>query len=141
MFQDCKSLMQLELQHNQIDFIDPLVFINTSYLEHLDMSHNNLFSDDLECLKHQNLQSIRVINLSFNNIFIIDFQFTIMSKLQYLNLSHNVIGPVLDPINIDFRLTFGLTIDLSHNNIETLDLSPKRSVSDISKGKTFCFKL
>ena len=131
---DCRSLRKLDLQHNQIDFIDPMFLINTSYLEELDLSHNKLFSDDLECLKHQNLQNIRTINLSFNNIFIIDFQFNIMSKLQYLNLSHNLIGPVLEPKNIDFRITFGLTVDLSYNNIETFDLMSK-SVSEESKGK------
>ena len=66
----------------------------------------------------------------------INFNFFLMSNLQYLNLSHNAIGPVLSYQDIDFKLTFGLTVDLSFNSIEIVNLRDDLKVdAEISKGK------
>ena len=93
-----------------------------------------------ECLRHQNLQQVRSIDLSFNNIDTVNFKFLLMSSLQSLNLSHNNIGPKISPEDLDFKLTFGLSVDLSYNKIERVDLREKEG-TEISKGSLveMCF--
>ena len=86
-----------------------------------------------ECLRHQNLQQVRSIDLSFNSIDTVNFKFLLMSSLQSLNLSHNTIGPAISPEDLDFKLTFGLSVDLSYNKIERVDLREKEG-TEISKG-------
>ena len=86
-----------------------------------------------ECLRHQNLQQVRTIDLSFNSIDTVNFKFLLMSSLQSLNLSHNTIGPAISPEDLDFKLTFGLSVDLSYNKIERVDLRETEG-TEISKG-------
>ena len=136
LFVDTVSLRKLQLQHNDIGSLNDLLLRTTNHLEEINLSNNNLLSKDTECFKHQNLQHVRVIDLSFNKFYMINFNFFLMSKLQYLNLSHNAIGPVLSYQDIDFKLTFGLTVDLSFNSIEIVNLRDDLKVdAEISKGK------
>ena len=122
LFWDTINLRMLDLSFNHLENnISKIIFRRTQYLEELILSNNRLSSRDTECLKHQNLQHVRKIDLSFNKIHLINFKFLFMSKLQTLNLSHNALGPVLSTEDIDFKLTFGLSVDLSHNKIERLN--------------------
>ena len=121
LFGDTINLRMLDMSFNHLENnISKLIFRKTHYLEELILSNNRLSSRDTECLKHQNLQHVRKIDLSFNKIHLINFKFLFMSKLQTLNLSHNALGPILSTEDIDFKLTFGLSVDLSHNKIERL---------------------
>ena len=122
LFGDTINLRKLDLSFNHLENnISKLIFRKTHYLEELILSNNQLSSRDTECLKHQNLQHVRKIDLSFNTIHLINFKFLFMSKLQTLNLSHNALGPILSTEDIDFKLTFGLSVDLSHNKIQRLE--------------------
>ena len=134
LFVETISLRKLQLQHNLLGSLNQYLLRTTNYLEEINLSNNNLLSKDTECFKNQNLQHVRMIDLSFNKFFMINFNFFLMSKLQYLNLSHNAIGPVLSSQDIDFKLTFGLTVDLSFNSIEVVDLREKIG-PEISKGE------
>ena len=121
LFGDTINLRTLDLSFNHLENnISKVLFRKTQYLEELNLSNNQLSSRDTDCLKHQNLQHVRKIDLSFNKIHLIDFKFLFMSKLQTLNLSYNALGPILSTEEIDFKLTFGLSVDLSHNEIERL---------------------
>ena len=119
------NLTKLMIRQNNLEEIDEDSFRKTHFLEEIDMSGNDLSSEDMEGFKANNLQKLRRLDLSHNQIDLIHMEFFLMSKLEILDLSHNSIGPVLRPEDINFKLTFGLTLDLSFNNIEHFDLADR----------------
>ena len=123
LFYQTNNLRKLILRQNILEEIDEKCFQKTNQIEEIDLSGNNLISRDTECFKANKLQKLEILDLSHNRIDSINMEFFFISKLHSLDLSHNSIGPTLRPDNINFKLTFGLTLDLSYNRIQHFDLS------------------
>ena len=122
LFNPTNNLRKLLIQKNDLEEIDENSFRRTNLIEEIDMSRNNITFEDTECFKSNNFQKLRTLDLSHNLIKLINMDFHLMSKLQKLNLNHNIVGPILRPEDINFKLTFGLLLDLSYNKIEYFDL-------------------
>ena len=123
LFYQTNKLRKLILRQNILEEIDEKCFQKTNQIEEIDLSGNNLISRDTDCFKANKLQKLERLDLSHNQIDHINMEFFFMSKLSSLDLSHNSIGPTLRPDDINFELTFGLSLDLSHNLIQHFDLS------------------
>ena len=135
------SLKTLRLAKNRIRKIDSNALVDNYQLEEIDFSENMITNDDTECFKANILEKLKILNLANNQITSIDQDILILSELQNLNLSNNLIGDI-KPIDInfkpllsnripafDFKQNHGLVVDLSYNRIERFILKNGFNIS------------
>ena len=144
-FSNNRKLVVLDLGNNLLTKIDPEVFNNLPKLRVLSPSHNKLLSLSLESLPlNSKLKSVDLshnllrladigsgvfthleeIDFSYNQISVFtvsaDIQLT-FDKLKRLDLSHNKISGVLSRRDCS-ALEKNMTVDMSYNNIQRIDL-------------------
>ena len=145
-FANNMKLVYLNLNNNLLQAIAPEVFDNLPHLKYLFLSHNQLQTINLECLAWSyNLWSV---DLSFNLFQVADIGPGPFQHLEEINFSHNKLTrfAVSRDIQLNFdqlrrlnlshnqisgRLTRSecsglektLVVDLSHNNIDRIDLT------------------
>lgn len=144
-FRDISNLERLLLVHNRhLTTID----LDVPSLSYLDASHCSV-SD----VSFDRLINLKVVNLSHNRITkISDSAFTSNSKLEILDLSHNDIEHIddytfiravqlvtlvlswnkIDRTEWSMTLKSVLDLDISHNNIETIDMLMLRRVHTLN---------
>ena len=89
------SLTRLELQHNQLSFIDPAVFIVLPNLLELNLLGNALH--DLNEQTFAGLKNLRSLNLSNNRlVYLMKNLFAPLSQLETLDLSINKLTELKD---------------------------------------------
>lgn len=145
--EDLRSLKILSLADNQIANIENDAFFPLSSLEMLDISDNKLDIDSH--LNWRSLTNLKSLDLSKNSISwsrVPSAWNSILLSLRYINVSHNVIGPKLDVIDLNFHQK-RLKVNLSFNNISYIDFSgskhlhkppagPEEEDDDDSDGKS-----
>ncbi|XP_044764247.1 toll-like receptor 3 [Coccinella septempunctata] len=142
---DTSSLNKISLHHNQIEFLDASALTLNSELFYLDLSYNNIknhtslqnyYLNSLN-LSHNSIEEIKgsfeqltniiTIDLSFNKLRKVSVDdFGNLSRIQYLNLSHNEIYTIqYDPPSMyESRYLFWRyytsngVLDLSHNKLK-----------------------
>ena len=145
-FSNNRKMRYLNLSHNLLKTISPEVFDNLPYLKYLFLSHNQLQTINLECLAWS--YNLKIVNLEFNQLHHADIGPGPFRRLEEINFSHNKLSRfIVSPdIQINFdrlkllnlshnkisgRLTRSdftlleknMTVDLSYNNIDRIDLT------------------
>lgn len=118
-------LEYLDIAENELEFIDPSLTLKASRLYFLDISYNRLFKmedKDFENL-FQSTNLLETLVMSHNQLLKIPFYtFSRLNNLVTLDLSFNN----LQHIDFDFHGLNNLQkIDLSYNNIVSLDSSAR----------------
>ena len=145
-FSNNKKIIYLNLSNNLIQKIAPEAFDNLPYLKYLMLSHNRLQTINLESLAWSS--QLWTLDLSFNQLEMADIGPGPFQRLREINLSNNKLSrfTVSRDIQLNFdelrrldlshnqisgRLTRSdcivleknMTVDLSHNNIDRIDLT------------------
>ena len=114
------SLVNLDLQFNNISLLAPFAFANLSNLLTLDLSYNNIVSLDQYSLV--GLSSLQTFNLEYNHMFVIQSNiFTSATTPNLLSLSMRGCSVVLVEKGSFTGLQHLHVIDLSHNNIRNIE--------------------
>lgn len=116
-FQEAKHLIKLNVSHNNIIELPPLLFTKAKSLAEVDFSFNKISHIDSSAFG--DAANIEALTFAHNNIKLLpNGIFDHLSNLWQLNLSHNAIT------NLDartFKMLKNLTsLDLSHNAITEL---------------------
>ncbi|KAG5671174.1 hypothetical protein PVAND_001385 [Polypedilum vanderplanki] len=132
-FQRLGKLTELHLDNNQLVSLPSGIFESLKALRSLDLSNNGLrfemqfggnFSDSIPVSsRFQGLESLEELNLRNNSITSIFEDFTLQS-LKYVDMSHNKMTSLLR-IDLQFSSRSPITVDLSNNQIEHIEFSPK----------------
>ncbi len=113
---EVNSLEKIDLSNNQIGELSDAFLKMPSIIE-LNASYNNL--DYSSFIKLSNIPSIRLIDISGNQIEVIDEELRRFKNLKVLNLSKNRVKKV----GVDFSVCPRLTdLNLSENLIEEIDI-------------------
>src|SRR5699024_9443323 len=114
------SLVELNLDWNNLEYIQKNVLDELKYLEKFTASHNKLTAVPFL----GGLGKLTVIDLSFNDIAIIERDtFVAAFYLRFLDLSHNKISDpdIIHNLFLEDEQTF-LKINLAFNNLRYLKL-------------------
>lgn len=134
-FDGASSLRRIDLSQNKIKFIEPATFMNLRSLGELDLSfneiHNNTFNrNGADWI--DTMESLKVLDLSHNNIFYHDFvpyhTFSGLVNLESLNLRSNRITIDYGNFATNRQLK---TLDLSYNKMTYFDLNFLLSVASL----------
>ncbi|XP_050411167.1 toll-like receptor 13 [Patella vulgata] len=104
------GVSDLFLNHNEIQYIDENVFQNLSRIDRLDLSYNLLTSDSLR------------------NIF---SSFQRNSRLTTITARHNRLADIPRDAFEDFKSSERITLDLSHNKIQLLNISSFSGIQNL----------
>merc|ERR1719410_3107894 len=113
------KLRRLKLAKNEIESISKTAFQNSSQLQYIDISHNNISE-----LKSDVFNGILRLQLdaSYNNLTYIPeklFEKRKVFRLESIDLSHNQFTEI--PVNVLQNQYFSLeTLKISHNNIKVI---------------------
>ena len=113
------QLRTLKLAMNEIESISETAFQNSSQLQYIDISHNNISQ-----LKSDVFNGILRLQLdaSYNNMTYIPeklFEKRKVFRLESIDLSHNQFTEI--PVNVLQNQYFSLeTLKISHNNIKVI---------------------
>ncbi|XP_006820699.2 uncharacterized protein LOC102804019 [Saccoglossus kowalevskii] len=119
-FEGLDRLNVLKLSHNDIYIIPITALIKTPMLQEL-YTDNNLLRDVPKALTK--LHNLLYLDLSYNKIPQVNFDQTFQSlkTLDVLNLAGNTISTIHNDDFIGFNGTKLLRLDLSHNNLQTVN--------------------
>lgn len=120
-FKKSPDLRQVHFQENEIDKIESALFNSKTDLKFLDLSKNKL-----EFIPNFEMKNIKLLDLSFNKITLLDLNYNSHEKkksasIAELNLANNDIKVCLE---LEERRTDILHLDLTHNALENLDDFP-----------------
>jgi len=159
-FKMLNILKLLDLSGNKITEIDQNIFQGTQQLSHLHLHHNQLKRINLSILGHKN-SALAYLELSHNSLATADIGSGIFSKLVHINLSNNRIKgsfsmtlrincrhlSYIDLSNNSYNGTIkksnldvfkrNLTINLSHNGINRIDMTPPRFAFALLKSSSY----
>lgn len=137
-FDNLVKLEKLFLSHNYIDEIGTTVFRNIPNLIHLDLSHN---------IVNESTLSRGALTKTFEGIkFDIDFQFSHLKKLLFLDVSHSKVSilstPSFTAMPSSLRMLSLCYTTISHipegmftnSSLQVLDLSGNPSLAYYSQG-------
>lgn len=134
-FDGAVNLLSIDLSHNQIKNLQPETFMNMRSLRELNLSfnelHNNTFNrNGVDWI--DTIESLKVLDLSHNNIFYIDVMpyqaFSGLVNLSTLNLKSNQITIDYGAFASNHKLK---TLDFSYNKMTYFDLNFLLSVSSL----------
>ena len=128
LFSGLTGLAMLNLSQNAISslYLDETIFRGMVKLKILDLSHNSLNSVAADTFKH--LPNLQVLNLSFNQLTILNSDHGLKSSLKMLFLSQNAIEEIHE--NSLGKLTHLKSLSLDHNKIRSV---PKQTfVSNVN---------
>lgn len=114
---DLPLAARVNISYNDIEYIHPSNFKGVENMYSLDISHNNLTNLAIDA----KLNKLKAIYLMNNNFIGIPNIFSNDSELDYINLSHNKISHVIDPVfkNISRVRVLNLSYNcISHFNNE-----------------------
>lgn len=159
-FRDAKNLTHLDVSHNQLTAIAPLLFFNAEKLTQADFSKNAI--NQVDPLAFMGANSLKSLDLSYNEINQLDAKVFSTPKLSELNLSNNKLSVFeehtfdniteLKHLNLSFNpigelkietftyLTKLETLDLKKTDIESIQLGTfshqqKLKLLDLSQNK------
>ncbi|XP_076328669.1 uncharacterized protein LOC143234861 [Tachypleus tridentatus] len=116
-FTEATSLQILQLDHNSIVYVNSTDFQGNSPIQILNFSFNNISSISSEAFAA--LQELRIVDMSYNRITTLPENAFVGTKLEKINLSHNMfVHPPLRsflPVRYTLRL-----IDISTNQIAVI---------------------
>ncbi|XP_076365993.1 uncharacterized protein LOC143254955 [Tachypleus tridentatus] len=116
-FSETANLQMFYLDHNHITSVKSTDFRQNSPLQILTLSNNNISKISSEAFS--GLQELRIVDLSYNRIATLSESTFVGTKLERINLSHNVI--VRPPLRSFFPARYTLrTIDFSVNHISLI---------------------
>ncbi|XP_055299406.1 toll-like receptor 7 [Sitodiplosis mosellana] len=136
LFFNAEKLARADFSRNAINQVDPLAFMGANNLKSLDLSHNNINQVDSKVFSTPKLSEL---NLSNNNLSIFEeHTFDNITELKHLNLSFNPIGDL--KIEIFTYLTNLETLDLKNTGIASIQLGTfshqqKLTLLDLSENK------
>ncbi|RZC32132.1 LRR 8 domain containing protein [Asbolus verrucosus] len=120
-----EGLRFLHLDHNDFYFLSTTQLNNTSQIEELTLSHNRFtFVDDLSAL-----QSLKKLDISFNNIHKVSNEFDSLKHLTVLNLSGNNLIKFSFPALVTNNSSTHFLILLAYNRLKNLHLDPTKAVT------------
>ncbi|XP_067661408.1 toll-like receptor 4 [Haliotis asinina] len=119
-FSTFTSLTHLDMSRNSFGFPnnrckDKRYFYNQRKLEYLNLSHNGIFLLHRDFLT--GLKSLKVLDLSYNSIFNLSFNFEYNVHLQHLNCAYNNIKSIKPHGRSQMKLLTDLKLDLSYNGL------------------------
>ncbi|KAM7364492.1 protein toll-like isoform 2-T3 [Cochliomyia hominivorax] len=121
LFRNTKKLTTLLLTKNRLRAVESNSFSNLENLRSLDLSHNQLVHQNFRINLETNiaLQQLFLQNNSFSELHILHGK--LPRYLKLLNLSYNKIR-LLSAKNLELLYTDHLKLNLSHNQIQTINL-------------------
>ncbi|XP_022243437.1 chaoptin-like isoform X2 [Limulus polyphemus] len=123
-FNEATYLQILQLDHNSIAYVNSMDFQGNSSIQILNLSYNNISSISSEAFTA--LQKLRIVDMSYNRVATLPENAFVGTKLEKINLSHNVF--VLPPLKSFFPVRNTLQfIDISTNQIAVIhsnEISP-----------------
>ncbi|XP_076171432.1 uncharacterized protein LOC143148712 [Ptiloglossa arizonensis] len=112
-----KLLKSFDLSENMMEEIYTSIFVNLNNLEELNLSKNTITTFDDMLLK--TLPALLTLNLSYNHINIVEHTINTITKINFLDLSHNNISNL--PNKFFYSLKNLQYLDLSFNRIHYLE--------------------
>ncbi|XP_013787518.2 chaoptin-like [Limulus polyphemus] len=114
---EATNLQILQLDHNSIAFVSSTDFQGKPPIQILNLSYNNISTISSEAFT--SLEEIRIVDLSYNRIATLPESAFVGTKLERINLSHNIF--VHPPFKSFFPVKFTLRfIDVSANHIHII---------------------
>ena len=113
-FNKSQQLKELHLQNNSLTLLTPELFNGLEHLVVLNLSHNAIASHLLSHDTFASLTSLRVLDLSYNQLTDLDF-LPSFPNLEALILDHNQLEELT---NVPFHLK---RLSVSHNKLKQID--------------------
>ncbi|XP_062597980.1 toll-like receptor 4 [Saccostrea cucullata] len=137
-----ESVIYADFSNNFCSYISPRFFEDFKNLSHLDLSNNVLgetIENDINGDIFQNLRMLTSLNLTRNRIAHLPANiFRNLIYLENLNLSFNSLSTFTLPLENMVNLKY---LDLSNNQISTMNKTTRTTLDAISKNKTFSLNL
>ncbi|XP_022246102.1 chaoptin-like [Limulus polyphemus] len=116
-FSETANLQVIHLDHNHITSVKSTDFRGKSRVQIITLGYNNISTISSEAFT--GLQELRIVDLSYNRIATLPESAFMGTKLERINLSHNII--VRPPLRSFFPARYTLRIiDLSANHISVI---------------------
>ena len=130
-FENMDSLENLRLRHNKIDHLDSAVFSGLFKLKHVDLSANKL--QYLQPHTFLGLPNIKRLSLENNRELYIpnDRYFMNSHSLSELDIKRCNISSL--SVDSFAKVTALTSLDISHNNLRTVDINILRALPELSK--------